>query len=170
MRGKRAMITFIRRALIVSCCAIVIFMQTSCVRDSYWVELSGPVTIGDQWIELHPRSPLKVEKTLQWIQLELEPPFRDDFYAEGNGPNKGKGLIMPDGEIINPEIEVIDQYGNAFKLVWGGSKGVELPNYELQSPNKLPADREYKMVRLRSPRAIKCKAIYWFCESSKDWK
>jgi hypothetical protein len=134
------------------------------------VQLSGPVTISSEWIELHPPSGLKAEKTFQWVQLELEPPFKDDFYGDGKGPNKGKGILMPDGEITNPEIEVIDQYGNVFKPIWGGSEGTEFPKYDLRYPDKLPTDREYKMVRLRSSRPIKCKAVYWYCESSKDWK
>ena len=164
------MLTLIQVALMIFCCVIATLSQTSCMRDSYWVELSGPVTIGDQWVELRPQSPLKAEKTFQWVQLVLEPPFKEDFDEQGKGPNKGKGILMPDGEVINPEIEVIDQYGNAFNLVYGGGSGIELPNYDLQYPNKLPSDREYKSVRLRSSRPIKCKAVNWFCESSKDWK
>ena len=162
------MISFLRVILAFFCCVITLVM-VSC-RDSYWIKLSGPLTVSNEWIELRPQTPLRAEKTLQWVQLELEPPFKEDFDNEGKGPSKGKGILMPDGDVINPEIEVIDEHGNAFSLVYGGGSGIQLPNYDVQYPSKLPQDRGYKMVRIRSPRPIKCKAIFWYCESSKDWK
>jgi hypothetical protein len=150
-------------------CAGAMLMPFSCQQpDSYEIKISGPITIGDEWIELHPEAPLKAEKTYQYVYLDLEPPFKDDLYQEGKEPNKGKGILMPDGEVINPQIEVIDQNGNTFHLVYGGSIGFK-PMYKAPSPNELPRDREYKTVRIRSPRPIKVKAIFWFCDSSKDW-
>jgi hypothetical protein len=132
------------------------------------VKLSGPVTIGSEWVELHPASPLKPDKTFQWVVLELEPPLKYDGDREGSGPDRGKGILMPDGETINPEVEAIDQYDNPFKLVFRGALGG--PIYGYPDPNGLPRDREYKVIRMRSPKPVKCKAVYWFNESSKDWK
>lgn len=162
-------ISFLPKALGILFCAGLIFMEPSCQQDSYRVKLSGPVAVGDQWVELSPESPLKAEKTFQWIVLDLEPPLRGDLYNDGKGPNKGAGILMPNGEIVNPEIEVIDQYGNRFNLVWRGGFGFE-PGYRLPHPGEFPRDRQYKAVRIRSSVPIKCKAIYWFCDSSKDWK
>src|SRR5215213_10544564 len=143
-------------------------MQLPGTRDSYRTKISGPVTISDRWVELNPGTNLKADKTFQWVVLELKPPFKDDFRGEGKGPNKGKGILLPDGEVINPEIEVIDQFGNKFTLVYAGAEGLN-PKYGTSYPNKLPRDREYTMVRIRSPKAIECKVIYWHCDSSKDW-
>ena len=145
-------------------------MQLACRQESYQVKLSGPLVIGDEWIEFHPQPSLKADQDLQMVLLDLEAPFKYDFYKEGAGPNSGMGILMPDGEVINPEIEVIDQYGNKFNLVWNGAQQTFSPTYGLPYPDKLPRDREYRTVRIRSPRPIKCKAIYWFCESAKDWK
>jgi hypothetical protein len=160
---------FILKPVAVLFCAGAILMPFSCQQaDSYEIKISGPVAIGEEWIVIHPALPLKAEKTFQWVYLDLEPPFQDDLYKEGTGPNKGKGILMADGEVINPEIEVIDQHGNKFPLVWRGGVGLS-PKYGLPYPNELPRDREYTTVRIRSPRPIKCKAIFWFCDSSKDW-
>jgi hypothetical protein len=150
-------------------CSISLLMQTSCRQDSYRVTLSGPLTISDEWTELHPEPALKADKTFQWVELDLEPPLRSDFYGEGKGPEKKKGILTSDGTVMNPEIEVIDQYGNRFPLVYSGSSGLA-PVYGVQYPSKLPTDREYKLVRIRSTQPIKCKSIRWYCESSKDWK
>jgi hypothetical protein len=147
----------------------------ACLRDSYSVKVSGPVTLNEMWIEFHPQSPLKPDKDWQEIGLELEQPFNDDFFNEGTGPNKGKGILMPDKDVINPDIEVIDQYGNVFALVYSGAhvpgngKGGTVL-YQRPYPEKFPRDREYKTVRIRSPRPIKLKAIYWLCEPRKDMK
>jgi hypothetical protein len=152
-------------------CVLLCLLCVSCNKDSYQVKLSGPLVVGNDWVELHPEQPLKAEKTFQFVILDLEPPLKCDILGEGNGPDRGKGILMPDGGVINPEIEVIDQDGNAFSLVWRGARGgLSSPAYRLPYPNELPRDREYKAVRIRSPKPIKCKAIYWFCDSSKDWK
>jgi hypothetical protein len=164
------MFDFAYRRLGVFLCAWLIMILPSCIRDSYEVRVSGPTTIGDQWIELQPETSLKADKDSQMVVLDLELPFKYDFYKEGKEPNAGKGILMPDGEVINPEIEVIDQYGNSFKLIWRGGRKTFSPVYSLPYPNKFPRDREYKTMKIRSPRPIKCKAIYWFCESNKDLK
>lgn len=158
------------KALSVLLCAAVMLMQPSCLRDSYEVNLSGPTTIGDQWIELKPEASLRADKDSQMVVLDLEPPFKYDFYKVGKGPNAGQGILMPDGEVINPEIEIIDQYGNSFNLIWRGARKTFSPVYSLSYPNKFPRDREYKEVRIRSSRPINLKAIYWTCESNKDMK
>jgi len=162
--------TFLERPLVVLSCVAIIIMENSCLRDSYEVKLSGPVSIANEWVEFHPQPLLKAEKDSQMILLDLESPFRDDFYGEGNGPNKGSGILMPNRDVINPEIEVIDKYGNVFHLVYAGSRRTFWPVYNLPNSIKWPRDREYTTVRIRSPKFIKCKAIYWYCESNKDIK
>ena len=140
--------------------------------DSYWVKLSGALTISDQWIELQPQKPLKADKDLHYVVLDLEPPFTDDLLNKGQGPDKGRGVLMPDGEVINPEIEIFDEYGNSFKLTYHGSTGAFRSNQDTAyayPKDEFPRDRVYKRVRIRSRRPIKVKAIYWFCDSSKDW-
>jgi hypothetical protein len=155
-------------------CGTTLLTQPSCLEESYSVKISGPVTLDEKWVEFNPKPYLKPDKDWQEIGLELEQPFNDDFFKKGKGPDKGKGILMPDGDVINPEIEVMDQYGNVFKLVYTGAIGVGgngkggKVTYANPYPQKFPRDREYKAVRIRSLRPIKCKAIYWLCESAKD--
>jgi hypothetical protein len=191
--------TIIRNFFAASFCMALLFTQFSCRKDSstvtnskqveavqpspdlppqppfhsYEVRISGPVTLGDTWVEFHPEPYLKPDNDWQEVGLELERPFNTDFFDKGKGPNKGKGILMPDGDVINPEIEVVDQNGNVFALVWvgafvpGNGKG-GTARYDRPYPQKFPRDREYKAVRIRSSRTIKCKAIYWFSQSVKD--
>jgi len=140
-----------------------------CLQNSYKVKISGPITVDSDWIELRPDKFLKVDKDLQMVLLDLEPPFKDDTYDEGKGPLKGKGILLPNGEVINPDIEVLDRNGNKFSLVYSGSRNGAAV-YDLPYPGRWPKDGEFKTIRLRSSTPIKCKGIYWFCESTKDWK
>jgi hypothetical protein len=157
----------------VMCCLLITTMQAACGKDSYWVKVSDDLTISDKWVDLQPRQPLKADKDLQYIVLDLKPPFRDDIRREGRGPDKGLGILMPDGEVINPEMEIIDQNGRAYKLVYAGSTGAFLSNqdtkYALANGDEFPRDQLYKRVRIRSARPIEVRAIYWFCDSIKDW-
>ena len=166
----RSMPIFLSRAIIVVLVGGLTLMELSCQRRSYEVKLSGPITIAEQWVELEPKAPLKVDQDLQMVVLELEAPFKYDFYKEGRGANKGQGILMPDGEVINPEIEIVDSSGKKFSLVYSGARQTFSPVYDLPYPNKWPPHAEYKSIRIRSDRPIKCKAIYWLSESSQDWK
>src|SRR5258708_1485009 len=161
MKNILIMMGFPLRLSGVFCCLLIMTIEPSCYSDSYWVKLSGSQTISVQWIELQPRQPQKPEKDVQYIVLALEPPFRDDIRREGNGPDKGLGILMPDGEVINPEIEIADQDGKADRLVYAGSTGAFLnqdTKYALPNGEEFPRDRVYKSLRVRSPRAIKVKA------------
>lgn len=164
------MTIFVYKVLAVLSCLTVMLMQPSCFRDSYEVEVAGPTEITDQWLEIQPKQHFKSDKDYHLIVLDLEPPFKYDLYREGKEPNKGQGILTPEGDVINPQLQVIDQTGKAYDLVYAGARRNFWPAYGLPSPNKWPTDREYTSIRIRSPRRIKCKAIYWFAESNKDLK
>jgi hypothetical protein len=165
-----------RKPFIALFCGVMLMpTQTSCILHSRLVKISGTVIIGGEWTQLRPGSPLKAEKDSQLVVLDLDPPFKYDLDKEGSGPDRGHGVLTPEGETVNPEIELIDEYGATFRLVYTGATGIltaaESPVYgTAYGTPKLPQDRKYTEVRIRSPKPIKCKAIYWFCESTKDWK
>jgi hypothetical protein len=79
------------------------------------------------------------------------------FNLSAYGPNKGSGILLPDRDVINPDVEVVDQSGNVFSLVYAGSRRTFLPVYNLPSPNKWPRDREYATVRIRSSILLSAK-------------
>jgi len=153
--------------LVIALIGALILTGGSGVQESYRTTLSGATVITEHWIELRPKRPLSADHTFQWVELELEPPLRNDLFNEGIGPHSGKGILMPDHEIVNPEIEVIDEQGNAYAFVYKGAR--DGPIYGYPQLDKLPRDRRYTMVRLRSSKPIRCNAIYWDCESSRDW-
>src|SRR5947209_6933963 len=110
-------------------------------------EIKGPVTISLDWLEITPDKPLKPERDVQEIMLSLEPPFIGDFEA--------KKIRLPDGSLVFPEVQLIDQNGNTFNLRWGGFRGHM--NIEFSNFDELPKDRGYRTVRIRSEKPISCK-------------
>ena len=109
----------IQRTLPVFFFVVAVLFEGACMRDSYWVKLSGPSTIGSEWIEFRPETPLKADKDIQWVLLDLEPPFKENSALD---PGTKGGILVPDGEVINPEIQVVDEHGNAFELIWSGTR------------------------------------------------
>lgn len=172
------MITFLQKiidAVLGAVFFVPMLLLSLFLRHSYSVKISGPLTLDERWAEFHPGKGLKRDRDWQEIGLKLEQPFNFDFFGKGAGPHKRQGILMPDGDVINPEIEVIDHLGNVFPLVFSGARvpgsgrgGTVL--YHRPYPQKFPRDRIYETVRIRSPRQISCKAIYWFCMSRKDMK
>lgn len=155
-----------RQTFVAFFCCIMILAEGSCMRDSYWIKLSGPVTLDGGWVEFRSEAPLRADKDMQWVILDLETPFKENSSL---GPGKEGGILTPDGDVINPEVEVVDQDGSTFKLVWSGTKWGH-SGYQPPYPEKLPRNREYKFIRMRSPKPVTLKAVYWFCDSVKDWK
>src|ERR1051326_3508821 len=66
MEGAQIIVTFIHSMVGLLCCMMMIFAQMLGFRDSYRVKVSGPITIGKEWVEFNPKTYLKAEKTFQW--------------------------------------------------------------------------------------------------------
>jgi len=165
-----------RKSVNCICCVAALLTLTNqpVKRYSYSVKLIGRTTLENTWVEFHPEPYLKPDNDGQTVCLELEKPYTDDFFSKGNGPNKGKGILMPDGDVINAEIAVQDQLGNVYELVyvgaWVSGDGKQATvRYGLPYPQKFPKDKQYTFVKIRSPRPVKCKSIFWYCDSVKDW-
>ena len=118
--------------------------------------ISGPVTITQEWTEIVPNEPLKAERQIQYLTLDVAEPFEPDYDSWG--------LRLPDGAIVVPEVQLIDQNGNIYKLTSPAldNKGIGLRLRDL------PKDRVYRAVRIRADKPIKVSRIYWHCYNQRD--
>ena len=121
-------------------------------------DIAGPTAITSQWLEIGPTPALKPLGKTSFVILELEGDYTPDFQAQM--------LRFPDGSLGMPEVQLVDQQGNAFPLhflmvhhrdrtgsnVMGGA-GFGTP--------VLPTDRSYGKVRVRSDKPMKCSKIIW---------
>jgi hypothetical protein len=134
--------------------AIGLYQQRSPFLDR---EIKGSVTLSSEWIEIIPEQPLKPEREQQEIVLHLEEPFVGDFEA--------KGVRLPNGSIIQPEVQLVDVAGNIHILKYYGFRGRKLIRFTLKGQLN---GREYRSVRVRSEQPIRCKGIIWSCFYWKD--
>jgi hypothetical protein len=119
--------------------------------------------ISFDWKEIDTKNLAKIEKDKHYISILLEPPFEADT-PEG-------GIKSPTGEIINPEIKLVDSEGNEYSLIYIGSRRYqngEYANYGYLP--SLPVDKIYKKVLVRSNKPIKVQKIIWSGYDIKDLK
>ena len=85
---------------------------------------------------------------------------------------------MPDGNVVNPEVQIVDEFGeikerpDVYGLIHqlhGGSYGVTPVGGDSNLwrvnragySGKLPKDREYHSVLVRSDKPFRCSQIVW---------
>src|SRR5437588_2998880 len=115
--------------------------------------ISGPVTITPEWTEIVPKEPLKAERQINNFILVFD---TSQLYEPNDNTN---GIRFPDGSVVTPEVQLIDQGGRSYTLT---SIGVSRNGMVLRYEN-LPQNISYRMVRIRSDKPIKVSKIYWRC-------
>ena len=118
-------------------------------------ELAGPTTTTSEWLEIAPKSQLKVERQRHMVALELDESIRTE--------NEGSGLVLPDGSVVRPQVELIDEDDETYELnvpslFVSASKGQTLAYF---SARDLPKNKSYIKVRIRSDKPVRCKRIFW---------
>ncbi|SRR6266478_3794943 len=139
-------------------CVGLLVVLTVCGRRDRIIDqtIRHDVTLASEWTEITPEKPLKPERQQQEIVLYLAEPFSGDFEA--------KGVRLPDGSIVHPEIQLVDASGRIYDLKYYGFRGHELIRFTLKDQLN---GKEFRTVRIRSEKPIHCKEVIW---SYFDWK
>lgn len=121
-------------------------------------EIMGPATITSEWLEIMPKEPLQPERQVQYIYIQTVEPFDPDYQKWG--------IRLPNGSTIIPEVQLVDQYGNIFKLKSSSFSLKDPRQGEIVSGlgfnnNDLPHDRVYTKVRIRADIPIQSSKIIW---------
>ena len=119
--------------------------------------IASVTTISTEWLEITPEKPLKPEKDEQQVGLYLEGPFSSPLDAPD-------GVRVADASVVTPEVELVDTEGNVIRLEWSGTRGTRILSFGLL---KKLGGREYRTVRIRADKPIKCKEILW---TNIEWK
>jgi hypothetical protein len=124
-------------------------------------EISGPVTISTEWTEFTPKEPLQPDKETQEVVLNsAEPLVRNTALHD---------IRLADGTAVKPELQLIDQSGNVF--VADDVDRYPTPSLYNEgiscSVTRLPQDRLYTKVRVRSDKTLKLSRIVWHCHTGK---
>jgi hypothetical protein len=124
-------------------------------------ELSGAVTLNQEWLELTSEEPWKVERDTQEITLYPDPPIKMiiDYNAKG-------GLVPADGRSATIQAELTDSKGVTYYSSPGVSEtmtgDLEVISRSLKFKD-LPKDAVFKTVRIKSSVAYPVKKVLWRC-------
>lgn len=116
-------------------------------------KISGPVTVSNEWTEVKPEEPLRLTGDYQEIGLYVEKPLTAVFDSSTSG-----GIRTPDGSLIMPEVEVVDDNNKTFECKFSGAWGSNAIRFRL--PDVRP-NAEYKVVRIRADRLVQLDGVYW---------
>jgi hypothetical protein len=128
-------------------------------------DISGPVTITTEWLEITPTEPLKPEREVNVVNLVFTTEYKPDYQSNG--------LRLKDGALALLEVQLVDQYGKTYMLGIEsmGPKGI---GYGLFDPishlESLPKDKVYPTVRIKSNKPIECSKIIWRSYNQRDRK
>jgi hypothetical protein len=74
----------------------------------------------------------------------------------------GAGLVLPDGSIVRPQVELVSKDGTTYELnlpsLFISNTGEILAYF---SGDDLPKDKTYIKVRIRSDKAVRCNRVFW---------
>lgn len=119
--------------------------------------------ISSDWKEIDAKNLAKIEKDKNYVAILLESSFKADAETDG--------IKTSDGEIIKPEIKLVDSERNEYPLIYTGSRfyqNGQYVNYGYRS--ELPANKIYEKVLIRSNKPLKFQKIIWSGYDIKDRK
>ena len=124
-------------------------------------ELSGPVTLNSEWLELNPNEPLKVARDTQELTLFPDPPIQ-----MVTDPTDKGSLIPLDGRNADIDAELFGSNGITYRSVPGRSETMT-GNLKVTSRRldfrDLPPDITYTRVRIKSSSPYPVRKILWRC-------
>ena len=149
-RRTTSLVSVVALSFVVICAACILFPYID-------RELSGPVTLNSEWLELTLREPLRVQRDTQELTLFPDPPIKT-----------ANGDQVP---AVNIEAELIDSKGEVHRSSPGVSETLT-GNLHITSRSldfkDLPRDITYKTVRIRSSAPYHVKKILWRCYNWSD--
>ena len=137
--------------------------------DFFCQEIAKNIEISSEWLKFSLEPPIKVRKTHPCIQVFIEG-YEMHYLNYLTKTNKFKDTaffykpILPDGTIINPKVQLIDEYEKTHDLefMWY--------DYCVGFTKELPRDRKYTELKVYSDVPFKSYLIRWFDWESKDEK
>jgi hypothetical protein len=135
-------------------CTVLISSLTVCGDQRRFLNrtIKGNTTLTPEWIEITLDKPLKPSRDIQVVMLYLDEPYVGDF--------ESNAVRLPDGTLVQPEVQFVDTAGKTYPLKPYGFFGRKLIMFTLKDQLM---GRDYRAVRVRSDKPIQCKEIIWRC-------
>ena len=117
-------------------------------------EIARSLSIDSDWVEILPKPPLRIQKHVQCLLLLTD----GDIQRSVTLPTQ---FELPDGTLIDPEVEVVDGIGNVMRLE------SFLQNSNLAYKTDFTKGEVLTRVRIRSQTPFRCSRVIWECERLK---
>lgn len=138
-------------------------------------EISGPIEVGPEWVEIVAPKPLIPYKTIQKVQLA----FGEVDYMAGADESR-ESLALKGGKRTKIEAVLFDNKGESYDLSIssiggeGGGAGLSRKTVQQEVDGKtrevglyFPEDRTFTKLKIKSSIPIKLDKIKWVCYSNK---
>jgi hypothetical protein len=136
---------------------IILVALSSCSGYQMTEVIQKPVTVANEWSEFTPARPLRCDRKDQEILVDVATPHEND--------PKSWGLLLRDGSVAIPEVQLIDTNGVTYNFdqrsFWGAIvfRGPPLANH-----------KDFARVMIRSNQPINVSKITWNCYNFEDVK
>lgn len=138
--------------------ALLLFNLTACkpANPDLDLEIHGPVSLGNEWLEVVPQRALKCER----YSTEVVIWFATEYTTCGCCPG---GIKFPDGSIVSPQVQLVSEDNEVFELREAGlsDTGMAFSRHGADDRPNLPRNKSFVKVRIRSDKPIECRQIVW---------
>ena len=157
-RNSKIVLTVVIGLILLSITSVVLivrFLQLPMYVDR---EVSANVRVTTDWTTITPDTPMTTKRRFQAVTLVI-----DGVKHE----NHQEGLILEDGSVVYPKIEISDMQDRWYPLK-GGSYTIK--NYDTETDTfdvvsadfkGMPEDVEFESIRIRSNSPFVAKKIIW---------
>ena len=162
MDKKIILITLVVLALVVS--LVGYFFYSIIYRQHIYRDISQNISVSKDWTDISIKPDLGIEKNIQEVLL---------IVPEARFSVNRKQDYLPNGAVIEPEVEIADNTGKWYRLRSGGG-GLGVNDYDERSESfsvkgisfrlevdNLPKNTRFVAVRIRSNIPFSCSKIRW---------
>lgn len=133
----------------------------STVRMHSDQQVSGEITVSSEWMVITPQESMKPHKQYQHLVLDVAEPLKKDNLDLEN-------IRFADGTPVYPEAQIVDEHGNVYVLKMERAPTPSRHgNSIFDYGSRLPEDRVYTQVRLRSDKPLHLSGVLWHCYDGK---
>lgn len=122
--------------------------------------IANRLLVTPKWTDVAIDPALTPTKQIQNINLRI-----NDFKADRN--SNSFDIKLPDGTIVQPEMELYDEFGNKFEFHHSGFAMKTHDDVAFSPRPKLPRNSRFTKLRIRSNVQFSCENIYWLDRNLK---
>jgi len=127
-------------------------------------KVAGPVTISTAWVEIKPQEPLRPDRKVQYVIINIAEPMISG--------NPALEPTKEDGTKVRLEVQLVDQNGYTYNLnePAGDGKAEIARGLGIDGSARLPKGTVFPVVRLRANTTVQCSSIIWQAYDPRDFK